>query len=185
MVEAPSSLQLDVTNEEWGLRVALKAQAVSAAEIIDKLALKTNMDIIITADVQIGYIDFKSASPQEALAQVVEAAGLTSRLVGKTYVIGKPSAETVPQKNPKIELYFRDIEIKELLLLLQEQFKIKVEVAPDVTGKLVAIHLVNETAQKAIAKIADGAGFSLEITDQDVYRVGFSKAPDASVAPID
>ena len=67
-----------------------------------------------------------------------------------------------------------DISIRELLGIIEERFKIKVEIAPQVGGDIVLIRLTGQTPESAIREIADGAKLSLTVTDAGVYRVGFA-----------
>ena len=171
---AESVSVIAVTPTESGLSVDVRAQLVSAAKVIAELASKTNTDIIIYADAEIASVDFKKASPSEALKKVVDVAGLWMQLEGKTYIIDKKTAAQ-KSKNNGIEMVFRDIGIRELLETLATQFDLKIEIAPNVSGQLIAIRLDDETAVSAVEKIARGAKLSLEITKDGVYRVGFDE----------
>lgn len=163
-----------VTATEDGLSVDVRAQSVLASKVIAELASKTNTDIIIYADAEIPFVDFKKYSPSEALKKVVDSAGLWVQLEGKTYIIDR---RTALQKNGNngLEMVFRDIGIRELLETLAKQFDLKVEIAPSVSGQLIAIRLDDETPRGAVEKIARGAKLSLEITKDGVYRVGFDE----------
>ena len=168
---APGS-EIVVNSEKDGLEISVRAQRVLASGVIEELAKKTNADIIIYDDAEISLVKFDKLAPLAAFKEVAAAAGLSVQLVGKTYVFEK-KMQVEAGKNDALDLSFHDISIRELLLTLKEQFDLKIEIAPQVSGELVAINLTNETPASTVEKIARGARLSLTQTEDGVYRIGF------------
>ena len=169
-----AGVKVSVVPTEKSLLVDVLARATSAAEIIEQIALKTNMDIAVLNDAPVSFIALKEVSPAVAVAEVAQAAGLSSELAGRTYIIRKLAEP--PKKNSALEIFFKDIAVKDLLSVLKENFEIKLEVAPQVAGRLAVIHLTENAPQLAVEKIAQAAQLSFEVTRDGVYRIGFEDA---------
>ncbi len=161
-----------VSPEKDGLKVSVRAQRVLASSVIEELAKKTNVDIIIYDDAEIPFVKFDKFPPFAAFKEIADAADLSVKLVGKTYVFEKRTPATSGE-NAALDLSFHDISIRDLLLTLRDQFGLKIEIAPQVSGELVAINLTNETPASTVEKIARGARLSLTQTADGVYRIGF------------
>ena len=174
--QPPSNLNLGseiiVTQGENGPVVNVSAESVSAAMLVETIAKKAKFDFAIYDDAVIPFVEVVNLSPADALKKIVAAADLSIYSDNGTYVIWKkPNAG----KEMPVDLSFHDMPVKDLMQVLQEQFGLKIEVAPLVTEKIIAIECVKETPSEIVEKIARGARLSLTVTKDGVYRVGFDK----------
>lgn len=170
-------LRVQIVPDDKGFLVDIWARDSSAKDVLDKLAEQARLDIIVRNDAKISSLNLKGVSPEQAIKEIAEAAQLSYRQDGEIYVIGK-KANLEKSENNELELVFTNIGIRDLLGILSEQFGLKIEIAPTVSGELAIVHLHDETPASAVEKIARGARLSLEITKDGVYRVGF-EAPKA------
>ena len=159
--------------------VNVSAESVSAAMLVETIAKKANLKFAIYDDVVIPFVEVVNLSPADALDKIVAVAGLSVYLDDGTYVIWK-KVEVKKGTQQPLDLEFHDMPIKDLLRTLQENFDLKIEVAPSVTGKIIAINLADEVPSKIVEKIARGARLSLNVTETGVYRIGFGneKTPE-------
>lgn len=164
--------EIIVTQGENGLVVNVIVESVSAAMLVETIAKKANLNFAIYDDAVIPFVEVVNLSPADALKKIVAAADLSIYSDNGTYVIWK---KPNTGKEMPVDLSFHDIPIKDLMRVLQEQFGLKIEVAPLVTEKIIAIECVKETPSQIVEKIARGARLSLIVTKDGVYRVGFDK----------
>ncbi len=161
-----------VTQGENGLVINVSAESVSAAMLVETIAQKADFNFAIFDDAVIPFVEVVNLSPADALKKIVAAADLSIYSDNGTYVIWK---KPKTGKEMPVDLSFHDMPVKDLMRVLQEQFGLKIEVAPLVTEKIIAIECVKETPSEIVEKIARGARLSLTVTKDGVYRVGFGK----------
>jgi type II secretory pathway component HofQ len=154
------------------ITLSMNYKDVDVIELLHKIAVEGNLAIAVRGDVEglVEEIRLTNVSPEQALQKVVEEAGLTWKLVDQVYIVTPTTAAKPEEKATRIELSFQDVEIASLLMIVSQQFNLKVSVSPDVTGKLKLINLKNRTPQEALQTICQAGNLAWK-KDGDTYFV--------------
>lgn len=162
------------------LRLSAKFENVEMNSIADAIAGAGNLSLVKgSLKGPLKRFSFVEERPQDALRLFCEAANLNCFEREGMWVIG--SRPTKPQcKHQRIEFSIRDVNVRQLLEMIAEQFELKIWIDERIseTQNLASLDLSNLSGEQALERIAAAADLQLT-RENDIFFV----KPQPKTAP--